>query len=282
LPVWRRIATIAAGPGVNILLAVLLFAAIFWIGAPTSQPSTRIGTVAADSAAQAAGLLPGDRLVAVNGVPTAGDPQIVRRELRAGAPGDRVELRVVRDGRTIRIPATLNVLRDESGAVQTDPTSGRPITGLGFTFAFVDGPTVRHGPIAGLREGWDWSWYVIRSNVEMIGQMFTSSQARDQLNSVVGAGAVFNEVAGDGWVVLVRFIAVISLALGVFNLLPVLPLDGGHILFALIEKLKRSPVNPAVYEKVSLVGFVLIILVFAFALQNDIVRIAGGGFQVNP
>ena len=72
----------------------------------------------------------------------------------------------------------------------------------------------------------------------MLGDVFTSEEARDQLGGPVGVGAVFNEVADDGLITILRFIGVISLALGLFNLLPILPLDGGHILFALLEKAK--------------------------------------------
>lgn len=280
MPVWRRVVTILAGPAVNIVLAIILFAAIFWIGVPTANLNNTVGTVTPDSAAQVAGLQPGDTLVAVDGVPTKGDVDVVRAELRSNAPGDTVRLTVERDGRTIPLTGTLEPLRDLSGAVQTDPETGRPIPGLGFTFGVTEGPTVRYGPVAGLQQGWDWSWYVMKTNVEVIGDMFTSSEARSQINSVVGVGAVFNEVSGDGWVVLLRFVAVVSLALGVFNLLPVLPLDGGHILFALIEKLKGSPLSRTAYERASMVGFALIMIVFVFALQNDIGRITGEGFQI--
>jgi regulator of sigma E protease len=279
-PVWKRIATIIAGPAVNIVLAILMFAAIFWIGVPTGELSTRVGSVAPESAAQVAGLQPGDSLVAVDGVRADGDPEAVRDALRAGEPGETVTLTVARDGRTITVPATLDVLRDPAGRVQTDPDTGRAIPGLGFTFAIAEGPTVRYGPIAGLQQGWDWAWFVLRANVEVIGEMFTSAEAREQVNSVVGVGAVFNEVSDQGWVVLLRFIAVVSLALGVFNLLPVLPLDGGHIVFALLEKLKGSPVSPTAYERASIVGFALIMVVFVFALQNDIGRIMGDGFLI--
>lgn len=278
--VWKRVAAILAGPAVNIVLAIVVFAAIFWIGVPTADLSNRVGSVTPDSAAQAAGLQPGDTLLAVDGVAAEGDAEAVRDALRANAPGDTIRLRVERDGSIITLPATLDVLRGPTGEVQTDPETGRPIPGLGFTFGIDEGPVVRSGPIEGLERGWDWAWFVLQANVEVIGDMFTSSEAREQLNSIVGVGAVFNEVSDDGWVVLLRFIAVVSLALGVFNLLPVLPLDGGHIVFALLEKIKGSPVSAKTFERASIVGFALIMVVFVFALQNDIGRITGEGFQI--
>lgn len=280
MPVWRRIATILAGPAVNIVLAILLFAAIFWIGVPTFNTTDRIGAVGADTPAQQADLRPGDRLLAINGVPAHGDPEVLRAELRRSGVGDQVTISLEREGQTRTQQATLQPLTDSGGRVQTDPETGRPVAGLGILFDTVEGPVVRAGPIEGLANGWDWSWYVMRTNVEVLGEMFTSSEAREQINSVVGVGAVFHEVSGDGWIVLLRFVAVVSLALGIFNLLPVLPLDGGHILFALIEKVKGSPLSPKAYERAAMVGLALLMVVFVFALQNDIGRLTGEGFQI--
>ncbi len=139
---------------------------------------------------------------------------------------------------------------------------------------------ITYGPIAGLEQGWDFAWFVIEENGKVLGDVFTSSEARDQLGGPVGLGAVFNEVAEDGLITILRFIGVISLALGLFNLLPVPPLDGGHILFALVEKAKGSPISRAVYERTSFVGFALVLVVAVFALQNDIGRISGEGFNL--
>ncbi len=121
----------------------------------------------------------------------------------------------------------------------------------------------------------------MEANVEVFGDVFTSQEAREQVSSVVGVGAVFNEVSDDGLITLLRFVGVISLALGIFNLLPILPLDGGHILFALIEKAKGSALSRTTYERASFIGFALVMVVFVFALQNDIGRITGEGFQLD-
>ena len=122
---------------------------------------------------------------------------------------------------------------------------------------------------------------MIKANGQVFGDVFTSQEAREQVSSVVGVGAVFNQVADDGLITLLRFVGVISLALGLFNLLPILPLDGGHIVFALLEKVKGSPVSRTTYERASFVGFALVMIVFVFALQNDIGRITGEGFPIN-
>jgi regulator of sigma E protease len=278
---WKKVATIAAGPAVNIALAIVIFAAIFWIGVPTANPTNQVAGIVQDSAAQTAGLQPGDRLLAVNGVAANGDPERVRAELQSGAPGEKVTLTIGRGEDEITRTATLQQLTDASGDVRRD-ADGRPLAGLGFTFGFTEGPTVRSGPLEGLEQGWDFSWFIIKTNVEVIGDAFVSSEARDQVSSIVGVGAVFNEVADDGWITVLRFIGVISLALGIFNLIPILPLDGGHILFALLEKVKGSAFSAVTYGRASFVGLAIVMLIFVFALQNDLGRITGEGFQINP
>jgi regulator of sigma E protease len=269
MPAWKKIATIVAGPAVNIALAVVIFAAIFWIGVPVGNPT--VESVNPGSAAARAGLQPGDRFLAVDRVDVEEDAQLLLETLEGGSPGQEVVLTVERDGRPVRLPATLGVIDDGEGG--TKP-------GLGFMPRVVEGRTVTHGPIAGLERGWDFAWFVIEENGKVLGDVFTSEEARDQLGGPVGLGAVFNEVAEDGLITILRFIGVISLALGLFNLLPIPPLDGGHILFALIEKAKGSPISRAVYERTSFVGFALVMVVAVFALQNDIGRISGEGFDL--
>ena len=271
MPAWRKIATIFAGPAVNIVLAIAIFAAIFWIGIPTARVTDTVGAVTQGQAAQQAGVQPGDRFVAIDEVQVNGDPQRLREQLLAGTPGEEVVLTLERDGRTIERTAELQQLDDAAGTR----------TGLGFSFDILEGPTQRYGFVDGLAEGWDFTYFVMKENVKVFGDIFTSQEAREQVSSVVGVGAVFNEVSDDGLITLLRFVGVISLALGIFNLLPILPLDGGHILFALIEKAKGSALSRTTYERASFVGFALVMVVFVFALQNDVGRLMGEGFQLD-
>lgn len=264
-PVWKRIATILAGPAVNIVLAAVLFVIVFWLPGGPVQITDRVDTVAADSPALAAGFRPGDRLISVNGV-GRGDLGAARRELQS-RPGELVTVRLERDGRIV----------DERVRLARVETSQGAIGQLGITF---DGE--RYGFVGGLREGLAFTWYVVEANVEAIGRLFTSEEARDQVNSIVGVGAVYNEVADDGLVVVVRFFALVSLALGIFNLFPLLPLDGGHIVMAVAEKLRRRPVSADVYTRASFIGFALLLVLTVFIVNNDISKIRGDGFGIDP
>ncbi len=261
-PVWKRIATILAGPAVNIILAVVLFVISFWM--PGAQTVNRVDQITPDSPAIAAGLQPGDRLVSVNGVGD-GDLSAARRELQSH-PGEVVTVQIDRDGRIIDEQVRLQRVELEDGGA---------IGRLGITF-----DTAPYGFVDGLREGTAFSWEVVEANVSAIGQLFTSQEAREQVNSIVGVGAVYNEVADDGWITVIRFFALVSLALGIFNLLPLLPLDGGHIVMALIEKIRGKPVNEDFYTRASFIGFALLVVLTIFIVNNDISKIRGDGFGI--
>ena len=170
------------------------------------------------------------------------------------------------------------------GQVRTVPVRlrrkrGQNVGKLGFSPRLKNGPNVSSGFGGGIVDAGRYTQFLVEENVKGIGRIFTSEKARNDVSSVVGIGAAYNQVSEDGALTVLRFIGVISLVLGVFNLLPLLPLDGGHILMTIIEKLKGSPVRRQTYERLSIAGFALLALVFVFALQNDIGRLTGQGFQ---
>jgi regulator of sigma E protease len=266
---WKRIATIFAGPAVNIVLAILAFAVAFWVGTPTFIPTDRIAAVETGSPAAASGIRPGDRVVSVNGVNRLDDPLAFQREIQENR--DRtVALDVIRNGDPLEITTVPRGL----------PTSGTTATRIGVQYDVEEGPADKRGFLGGIGAGATFAWDLTDANFRAIGNAFTNEQARSEISSVVGIGAAYKEASEDGFLTVLRYIGYISLILGVFNLLPLLPLDGGHILFAMIEKLKGSPVSRRTYERASIAGLAaMLLLFFLIALPNDISRLSGEGFQ---
>ena len=264
-PVWRRIATIAAGPGVNVLFAILAFAAMFWIGQPRMEALNEVAGIMKDSPAQSIGLRPGDSIVAVNGTPAAKAEDV--RDLLSKRPGQVTAITYRRGDRTITRSAPLEAA--------TDPATGEKVGRLGFTFHTVKTGTERYGPVEGLTRGAKATWWVTSETTKVLARQFREPDI-NQASSVVGMGAAYNEVADRGLWMVLQFAGLISLALAIFNLLPIPPLDGGHILFAIIKKIKGSPVPRRVHETASMVGMAAILLLAVVLIQNDIFRIANG------
>lgn len=269
---WKKVAVIFAGPFVNLVVAFLCFTLYFWIGIPSFQPSSNVEAVTPGSPAAAIGIAPGDRMLSVNGVAMTGEAGLekARAELVRN-PGRPVVVRYAHAGQALTKDVTL---------ASAEGVDGGQVGRLGVRFELRQGPRDSAGTLGGVTTAGRYTWFLIEENAKGIGQLFTSEEARDQVGSVVAIGAVYNEVAGDGLTEVIRFIGLISLVLAIFNLLPIFPLDGGHILFAILEKLKGSPISTRVYERSAMVGWAVILIVFVFALQNDIGRLTGEGFNL--
>jgi regulator of sigma E protease len=132
-------------------------------------------------------------------------------------------------------------------------------------------------------EGVEWSldrmWFVTSRTVEVIANIFDPEQ-REQISGVVGSYEVARQSIEFDTRQALGVLAVISLSLAVINLFPFLPLDGGHIFWAIVEKVRRKPVSFAAMERAGVVGFVLILMLFVIGLSNDIDRLSGEGFDV--
>ncbi len=123
-------------------------------------------------------------------------------------------------------------------------------------------------------------WHVSTATVSSITKIFYDAKARKQVSGVVGSYEYTRASIEFDWVRALTVLAIISLSLALVNLFPFLPLDGGHIFWAVAEKLRGRSIPYAVMERASVVGFVLIVFLFAVGLSNDIGRLTGEGFPV--
>ena len=249
---WRKVAVIFAGPAINFVLAIVLFAVVLtFAGGPVT--STIDATVPGE-AATAIGLRSGDRVIAINGQPVAGI-EIVRRVRASG--GRPLVVTVVRDGQKLSL-----------GPARATKQDG--YYRLGFRL---------RGDHLGVAQA---SWQslkltgvVSRETIKSLGGI-VHKKGRDQLSSPVGIVRESAAQARHGWEDYLLVLGFISLSLGLLNMLPLLPLDGGHIAFSLIEGLRGRAVGRAVYERVSLIGLGIVVLLFFVGLSNDLGKLGGG------
>jgi regulator of sigma E protease len=274
-PVWKRIVVIAAGPAVNIVLAFLIF---FVLAFGARDVNNSVGTIDSGSPA-AAHLQRGDKIISVDGkrFPGADTDQRLARfghiVARHKCPGKQVE------GCRAKTPVKLVISRN--GTIHTllitpryDPEVKR--TRIGFSY----GSTPAH-PSATQAAGRsaDFMWLITSKTVSVIGRIFEPEQ-RKQVSGIVGTTEVTKQAISFGAREALTLIAVVSLSLGLINLFPFLPLDGGHIFWSLVEKVRGTPVPFSVMERAGAIGFVLVIMLFVIGLSNDIGRLTGDGFNV--
>jgi regulator of sigma E protease len=274
-PVWKRIVVIAAGPAVNIVLALVLLASYLLIwGVPEGRTTNTVEALTRGApAAQVLEL--GDRVIAVDGV--RGEPQELQRQVASHrCAGEQV------DGCEAATPAEVTFVRDgRERTIEITPRysadAERPL--LGFSYG-VERVFV---PVDGLGDAVttsvDMTWTFTTVTVETIAGIF-DAEKRDDISGVVGSYEATRqsiELSTDRAVFL---LAVISLSLGIINLFPFLPLDGGHIFWALAEKVRGRAIPFSVMERAGFVGFALVIGLFMIGLTNDIGRLTGEGFEV--
>jgi regulator of sigma E protease len=249
---WKRVAVIAAGPLANVVIAFLILFLVFAVGGgPSDRPSTKVDSVSAGTPAAAADLRAGDRIVAVDGRPTrtfAGVSHLIRSS-RGGA----VTLTVVRDGRRTSVGPQPTIFRQ-----------GRWIFGFTPAAQLVPFSTGKAARSAASDLG-----NVVTGTASGIGSLF-SKHGRSQVSGPVGIVRVSHAQLQVGVTWYFEILAFVSMSLALLNLLPLLPLDGGHILFSLIEGIRRRALAREVYERVSVVGIMLIVLVFVIAFSNDV------------
>ncbi len=259
-PVWKRALIVAAGPVTNFLFAILILAGFAWIsGTPVTPPVA--GGIEAGSAADAAGLRPGDRIVAIDGreIQVFSDiPMAV-----AHRPGETMQVRVDSGGSERTVALTPRLIKEQ------DPFGKeyeRAIIGVAPPPARMQSVSLLEAPAVGLRQ----TWQIVRQTGEVLGQFLTGRRSIKDMNGPVKIAEVSGQAATLGLASLIFFIALISINLGFINLLPLPMLDGGHLLFYAYEAIRRRPAPPQVQEWAFRFGFGAIVTLMLVVTFNDL------------
>jgi regulator of sigma E protease len=246
---WKRIAVIFAGPGTNFVFAILLFAVLltldtyrlgFVLRASGEEATRVVESVNAGDPAAAMGLRAGDQIVALNGRPV--DPEDISRRIRA-SEGDPITVTVERDGRRLAL-----------GPVRPKKDAG-------------------YGPIGAVWRSLELTGIVTREIGASLLRL-VRGEGREEISSPVGIVEGSSQALDRGVQTYLWVLGLISLSLALLNLLPLLPLDGGHIAFSIVEGIRGRSVGREVYERVSAVGIALVLLLFFVGLSNDVNRLS--------
>ncbi len=281
-PPWKRIVVISAGPAMNLLIAFLLgWAIVAFSGVFTN--ALVVDRVEASSPAEGK-LQPGDKVLSIDGVPGyqsgLGDDAITARQQRLlrTVNAHRCAGKVT-DGCTATTPARVVVERDgKQVTLLVTPRYDAQAKRMRIGYSYGDTEHVGVGHAATITG--ENLWRITRLTVSAIVRIFYDPQARKDVSGVVGSYETTRESFKFDTVQALSILAVISLSLAVVNLFPFLPLDGGHIFWAVAEKVRGRPIPYRLIERASVVGFMLVALLFVIGLTNDIDRLRGEGFNV--
>jgi regulator of sigma E protease len=261
-PMWQRTAVVLAGPLMNALLAYILFAAVFLTGQPTL--TSKIGKVFEGTPAAAAGILEGDRVLAVDSVPVATWEELLAAVQNGST---NITLRIERGG------------QEQDVAVGPERKEMRDLTGKKSTRAFLGVAPAQE--IIHVKSGFGEAWVLAGKKLwdltamifVSLGLMITGALPfKESMTGPIGIFFMTQQAAQMGVSYLLYFMGSLSVSLFVLNLLPIPVLDGGHLLFMFIEKLKGSPLNERLKERMTQGGMVLLLGLMAFVIVQDITR----------
>ncbi|MSP30659.1 MAG: RIP metalloprotease RseP [Acetobacteraceae bacterium] len=254
----RRAVVVAAGPIANFLLAIVLFAGLFLVsGRPSVEPV--VGGLAAGGPAERAGMMVGDRILAIDGISVDSFGDIKRRI--SPRAGQETDILLSREGREQMIKANLGVQGDGPKAVGLLGISGSKTVFVSLS------------PWEALIGGVAQSWQVGDETLGALWQMISGQRGAADLGGPLRIAQLSGEMAQHGPANLISFIAVISVNLGLINLFPIPVLDGGHLLFFLAEAIRGRPLPPLAVEYCFRAGLAVLAGLFVFATWNDVTHL---------
>jgi len=266
--VGARAAIVAAGPIANFLLAIVIFTVMFtFFGKPST--TARVDKIEANSAAAAAGFQVGDIVTSIDGTRIESFTDMQR--MVSIHAGDRMTFTVKRGDGVVQLSGTpeLREVKDPFGNVHR-----QGVLGITRQTAAGDVLTERVDPATALWLGVKETWFVIERTLSYIGGVFTGREAADQVGGPLRIAQISGQVATIGLAALINLAAVLSISIGLLNLFPVPLLDGGHLLFYMVEAVRGRPLSERAQEMGFRIGLGLVLMLMVFATYNDILHLA--------
>lgn len=262
--VWRRAATVVAGPAANFLLAIVIFAVILAVWGRTLADPV-VAEVRPDSAAASAGLQPGDVFISLDGNSIESFTDVQRYV--APRAGVEIDFVIERDGAPVALTITPERLEIED---RFGNTMEQGIIGVTSNAEVGQFRTETYGPVEAVWLGVQETGYVISRTGGYLYGVVTGRERADQIGGPIRVAQVSGQVATLGFVALLNLTAILSVSIGLLNLLPVPILDGGHLLFYAAEAVRGRPLSERAQEFGYRVGFALVLGLMVFATWNDI------------
>jgi len=250
-----------AGPFMNFVLAALIFIYTYAvIGVPQPMNDAIIGEVIKDKPAYQAGLKPGDKILAINDQKITSWNNFVET-IQKNPAGKSLQLTISRNQETKTL--SLTPVKNES--------TGKSIVGVYSQVTFE-----RQGILTAVKLGFVQTYQMTVAMLTGLGMLFTGGVSTADLAGPVGITNMVGEAARSGFVYLLSFTAFLSINLGILNLLPIPALDGSRIVFAMVEAIRRKPMDPEKEGYIHWIGFLFLMLIMLLATYNDIVRLIKG------
>lgn len=268
-PVWQRFIIVAGGPFFNLVFAFLLFFFIVLAaGLPQPVETTTISGVGPDSPAAAAGLLPNDTIIAIDGQETNRWEDVSM--LIKNSDGRQVILTIRRDGSTVEFP--MQPRMEKTKNIFGEVVGERYMVGIARSEEVIYEKVGFLAALeAGISQTWTWTYLTVMGLVKIIQKVVPASE--------LGGPILIAKIAGErmeaGWINFLYFMAVLSVNLGILNLLPIPILDGGHLVYFTVEAILRKPLHPKIIEILQQVGLVLLVTLMIFVFYNDLMRFFG-------
>lgn len=257
---WKRALIIFAGPGMNYVFSFVVLTGLFWSFGTLTVPPI-VGEVLPESAAQKAGILSGDKIVSVNGKEIHSFTEI-RRSIQLTDYAKELVLVLERAGKTLTV--MVGPLKEEGD---------QPVL-LGVTAA---ANAIEEGPrptfIGAVAEAGTTLWTTSWDSLNYLWQVLTGHRKPKDLRGPLGIAEASGDALRGGFISLIAFIAYVSIAIGLMNLLPIPVLDGGHLFFYALEAIFRRPIPEKIENAFIWGGFGILMLIFAYSLVLDVPRI---------